>query len=160
MIGGTGNVPEVGLVLMRSQHRSRTRTPMHSPLTSHRKGPTGGAAGSTGRKYSLPERPGGHRNSVRSENSARGSDSGCPPPQGGGADPELTAPSPGARVRGPERAGSPRSSHRCFHGNKRALRGQERVHPGQARGQGLAGVGADTTVTHLRSFTHFTFFSP
>lgn len=90
MSDGTGNVPEVPVG---SQLRSLTRTPMHSPLTSHRKGLIQGAAGSTGREYNLSERPGGHRNLVRSGNSVRGSDSGCRTPHGRRSDvltPRLT----------------------------------------------------------------------
>lgn len=74
---------------------------VHSSLTSHRTGLIQGAVGSTGREYNLPERPGGHRDLVRSGNAVRGSDSGGPAPQGGaradpGPDPERDQSSPGS----------------------------------------------------------------
>lgn len=60
MRDGSGNVPEalVGLVPRGSQLRSLTRPPMHSPLTSHRKGLIQRAAGRTGGECNLPERLG------------------------------------------------------------------------------------------------------
>lgn len=75
------------------------------------------------------------------------------------ADPERV---PALRCRDQSTPAAPCSSHHCFYVNKRELRGQERAHPGQAQGQGLASVGVETTystVTHLHSFTHFTLFS-
>lgn len=54
-----------------------------SPLK--RKALTQGAAGGTGREQNLPERPGGHRNWVRSGDWVGGGDAGCPPPHGAGA---------------------------------------------------------------------------
>lgn len=152
---GTGNVPEArpGWASMGSPLRADPE-PGHSPLTS-RTGSNRGGRRNTERKCNLPESPGGDRNLVGSGNPVRRGGSECPPPHGGGARgcPGLTRACPE-----PDRSpGAPRSSHRCLMGIN-ANYGPGESAPGQGQGQGLAGVGEETThstVTHLYPFYPF-----